>query len=104
MLGLIIAAFSIEACIALPMVPYVNDHIGRKHSITIGSLLIVVGIILQMASINIAMFLVARLLLRMGIPFCISGASQLIAELVFFRDASVSSSLFNESYLVSGFD
>lgn len=44
------------------------------------------------------MFLVARLLLGMGIPFCISGASQLIAELTYPRHTSVINGLFNESW------
>ena len=44
------------------------------------------------------MFLIARLLLGMGIPFCISGASQLIAELAYPREAGVLNGLFNESW------
>ncbi len=47
---------------------------------------------------QVAMFLVARLLLGMGIPFCISGASQLIAELAYPREAGVLNGLFNESW------
>lgn len=46
------------------------------------------------------MFLIARLLLGMGIPFCISGASQLIAELAYPREAAVLNGLFNESWYV----
>lgn len=46
------------------------------------------------------MFLVARLLLGMGIPFCISGASQLIAELAHPNHTSVLNGLFNESWYV----
>lgn len=45
------------------------------------------------------MFLVARLLLGMGIPFCISGASQLIAELAYPTEAAVLNGLFNESWV-----
>jgi MFS family permease len=92
------AAFSIGAVIALPVVPLTNDRVGRKHSITIGSAIILVGVVLQTAAVDIAMFLVARLLLGMGIPFCISGASQLIAELTFPRHTSVINGLFNESW------
>lgn len=35
----------------------------------------------------------------MGIPFCISGASQLIAELAYPREASILNGLFNESWV-----
>lgn len=59
-----------------------------------------IGAILQTASVNIAMFLVARLLLGMGIPFCINGASQLIAELTYPQQSGVLNGLFNESWYV----
>ncbi|KAK1762537.1 MFS transporter [Phialemonium atrogriseum] len=99
-LGVLNAAFSIGAVLALPVVPYVNDRFGRKHSITIGSVIILIGVVLQTASVHIAMFLISRLLLGMGIPFCISGASQLIAELAHPREAGVLNGLFNESWYV----
>ncbi|TKA51796.1 hypothetical protein B0A55_11054, partial [Friedmanniomyces simplex] len=93
-----IPIYSIGAVVALPIVPYVNDRVGRKHSITIGSAIIVVGAILQTAAVNLAMFLVARIVLGLGIPFCIGGASQLIAELTFPRHSAVLNGLFNESW------
>jgi MFS family permease len=51
-LGVITAAFSIGAAVALPAVPWTNDRLGRKLSIVIGSCIIVVGVILQTASVN----------------------------------------------------
>jgi MFS family permease len=100
LLGLISAAFSIGAVLAIPVVPYVNDRFGRKHSITLGSAILLVGVVIQTASINIAMFLVARIILGLGIPFCINGASQLIAELTYPRHTAVLNGLFNESWYV----
>lgn len=44
------------------------------------------------------MFLVARIMLGIGIPFAISGASQLIPELVYPRERAVITGLFNESW------
>jgi len=99
LLGVINAAFSIGAVLSLPIVPWINDRVGRKHSITIGSIILVVGVVLQTASVNVAMFLVARLLLGMGIPFCISGASQLIAELAYPSHIAILNGLFNESWV-----
>lgn len=46
------------------------------------------------------MFLVARIFLGMGIPFAISGASQLIVELAYPRERAVITGLFNESWYV----
>ncbi|KAK3659958.1 hypothetical protein LTR56_000884 [Elasticomyces elasticus] len=97
-LGAMSAAFSIGAVIALPIVPYCNDRVGRKHSITIGSVIIVIGAIIQTASVNLGMFIAARIILGLGIPFCIGGASQLIAELTYPRHTAVLNGLFNESW------
>lgn len=46
-LGAITAAFSIGACVGLPFVPITNDKLGRKHSITVGSVILMLGAILQ---------------------------------------------------------
>ncbi len=46
----------------------------------------------------VAMFLVARIILGMGIVYAISGASQLIAELAYPKERSVITGLFNESW------
>jgi MFS family permease len=44
------------------------------------------------------MFVVSRILLGLGIPFAINGASQLIAELTHPRERGVITGLFNESW------
>jgi hypothetical protein len=46
------------------------------------------------------MFLASRFILGMGIPFAISGASQLIAELAHPKERPVITGLFNESWYV----
>lgn len=86
--------------IALPAVPFFNDKCGRKPSIILGNGFLLVGTILQTWSVNTAMFLVSRVLLGLGIPFAVSGASQLIAELAYPRERSVMTGLFNESWYV----
>ncbi|KIW17430.1 hypothetical protein PV08_04624 [Exophiala spinifera] len=98
LLGVLTAAFSIGAAAAVPFVPYVNDRFGRKACVVTGSAIISVGVILQTAAVNFAMFLVARIILGMGIVFAISGASQLIAELAYPKERSVITGLFNESW------
>ncbi|KIW72334.1 hypothetical protein PV04_00534 [Phialophora macrospora] len=98
LLGVMTAAFSIGAACAVPLVPYVNDRFGRKVCIIVGSVIITIGAILQTAAVDIAMFLVARIILGMGIVYAISGASQLIAELAYPKERSVIVGLFNESW------
>lgn len=48
----------------------------------------------------VAMFLASRILLGVGIPFAINGASQLIAELTYPRERGVITGLFNESWYI----
>ncbi|RSH88976.1 hypothetical protein EHS25_002638 [Saitozyma podzolica] len=45
---------------------YVGDRLGRRHTITLGGCIMVVGAILQTASVNYAMMLVARVITGVG--------------------------------------
>ena len=73
-----------------------NDKLGRKHSITLGSAIMAVGVIVQTVATNVGTFMAARFILGFGIPFAIGGASMLIAELVYPKHTSVINGLFNE--------
>ncbi|KAH8895526.1 MFS transporter [Thozetella sp. PMI_491] len=97
-LGILSASYNLGGLISLPVVPYVNDRLGRKHSITIGSVILVIGVVLQASAINYGMFLAARLIGGMGIAFAVSGASQLLAELAYPKERAVLTGLFNASW------
>ncbi|KAH7357914.1 MFS transporter [Plectosphaerella cucumerina] len=98
LLGVTSASYNLGGLFVLPIVPFVIDKIGRKHSISFGSVILIIGTILQTCSVNIGMFLASRLLLGTGIPFAVSGASQLLAELTYPRERPVISGLFNVSW------
>ncbi|KAH6950303.1 hexose transporter [Ilyonectria sp. MPI-CAGE-AT-0026] len=95
LLGVTSASYNLGGLLVLPIVPYVIDKIGRKHSISLDSIILAIGTILQTCSVNIGMFLASRLILGTGIPFPVSGASQLLAELTYPRERPVISGLFN---------
>ncbi|KAK9469578.1 MFS sugar:H+ symporter [Lipomyces arxii] len=97
-LGLLSASLSIGSLLIIPITPYVCETFGRRKSVIFGSIVIVIGIILQTASVNIAMFVVARIILGAGIVPAVTGASQLIAELAYPKERSVLTGLFNESW------
>lgn len=44
--------YSLGALSVMPIVPWVNDKYGRRISIMVGSIIMVVGAILQTCSIN----------------------------------------------------
>ena len=44
------ASYSLGSILALPLVPVVNDKWGRKKAIALGSVIMIVGAVLQGAS------------------------------------------------------
>lgn len=51
-LGILTASYSMGAISALPFVSILSDHVGRRWSIIFGSLVMIVGAILQCFSVN----------------------------------------------------
>ncbi|KAH9905190.1 general substrate transporter [Xylariomycetidae sp. FL2044] len=98
--GIIAAAYSLGAILSLPLVGIVNDKFGRRWSIFGGSVIMVIGALIQGFSVNVGMYILARLILGFGIPTCIVSASSLIGELAYPKERSVMTSLFNVSYFI----
>lgn len=99
-LGLLSAMYSLGAICSLPFVPILADRYGRKLSIAFGSVIMVIGAVLQGASQNFAMFVIARFILGFGIPFAIVAASSMIGELAYPKERARMGSLFNASYFI----
>jgi sugar porter (SP) family MFS transporter len=78
----------------------VNDKFGRRWSIFGGSVIMIIGALIQGFSVNVGMYVVARLILGFGIPTCIVSASSLIGELGYPKERPILTSLFNVSYFV----
>ncbi|KJA17706.1 hypothetical protein HYPSUDRAFT_46033 [Hypholoma sublateritium FD-334 SS-4] len=100
LLGLMSAIYSAGAIIALPFVPIITDGLGRRRSIAFGSIIMIIGATLQTASQSFAMFVVARFILGLGIPFAIVAASSLIGELSHPKERAIIGSLFNSCYFI----
>ncbi|ETS84567.1 hypothetical protein PFICI_02592 [Pestalotiopsis fici W106-1] len=96
--GIISAAYSLGAILSLPLVPIVNDRLGRRWSIFIGSFIMIIGSVIQGCAVNVGMYIAARLILGFGIPTCIVSGSALIGELGYPKERPVLTSLFNVSY------
>ncbi|KAJ5475719.1 hypothetical protein N7539_008006 [Penicillium diatomitis] len=96
--GFLGASYSLGAIISLPFVPYLNQLVGRRWTIMFGSCVSLVGALLQGFSNGVAMYVVARMILGFGIPFCIVAGSSLLGELGHPRERPILTSLFNSSY------
>ncbi|KAF7585044.1 putative lactose permease [Clavispora lusitaniae] len=66
---------------ALPIIPYLSDHYGRKKLVIVGQTLAVVGGILQGASTGYGFFLGARILLGFGTMVAVVPSPPLISEI-----------------------
>ncbi|KAJ5243807.1 hypothetical protein N7489_003903 [Penicillium chrysogenum] len=98
--GLLGAAYSLGAILSLPFVPYVNQLVGRRWTIMFGSGVSLVGAIIQGFSNGVGMYIVARIILGFGIPFCIVAGSSLLGELGYPKERPILTSLFNSSYFI----
>jgi hypothetical protein len=100
LLGIISAAYNLGAILAIPIVPWVAQKVGRRWSIFLGSTCQCVGAVLQGFSQNAAMYIIARNILGFGIVFCIVSGSAMLGELSYPKERAKMTSMFNASYFV----
>ncbi|KAH7317310.1 putative MFS sugar transporter [Rhexocercosporidium sp. MPI-PUGE-AT-0058] len=98
--GIIGACYALGAICSLPFVPMFNQRFGRRWSIFFGSAVSIFGAILQGASQNLPMYIVARMILGFGIPFCIISGSAMLGELAYPKERPFMTALFNASYFI----
>ncbi|OAA68708.1 hexose transporter [Niveomyces insectorum RCEF 264] len=82
-LGLVNAAQSIGSVVALPFVGGLSDRLGRKPVLAMGIVMILAATIIQAASVDLAMFIVSRLIVGFGGMFVVQPSPMLIAELAY---------------------
>ncbi|KUJ14642.1 major myo-inositol transporter iolT [Mollisia scopiformis] len=100
MLGFVSSCYQLGSIIGVPIAPYINQRFGRRWPIMGGSILMVIGSIIQGFSQDLGMYIFARMVLGFGIVFCIISGSSLIGELGHPKDRDTLTSLFNSSYFI----
>ncbi|KIL85277.1 hypothetical protein FAVG1_11708 [Fusarium avenaceum] len=96
--GIIAAAYPLGAILSLPLIPIINDRLGRRWSIFIGSFIMVIASLVQGFANSAGSYIAARLILGFGIPSCLVSGSSLIGELGYPKERAVLTSLFSVSY------
>ena len=98
LLGVVNAAQSIGSVAALPFVPIMSDRLGRRWTLFSGAIVIIIASIIQAASVNYAMFVVARCLVGVGGMLVTQPSPLLISELCFPTHRGKYTSLFWTCY------
>jgi hypothetical protein len=80
-LGLMSAIMALGSICSTPLAPIIADRYGRRWGITTGSVIMIIGAILQCESVNFAMFVISRFMLGFGLTFCTTAAPSLVTEL-----------------------
>jgi len=94
-LGLFNAIQNIGSLAAYPFAPYVTDGLGRRTTIWIGAVIMVVATAIQTASQNFGMFIGARFLIGFGLTFGVSSAPLLISEIAYPTQRAQLTSVYN---------
>ncbi|KAI1622440.1 general substrate transporter [Exophiala viscosa] len=93
-LGVVNAAQSIGSVAILPLVAPLSDRLGRKWTLLIGIVTIIIASIIQAASVNYAMFVVSRIIVGAGGMLVTQPSPMLISELCFPTHRGKYTSLF----------
>ncbi|AEO67895.1 uncharacterized protein THITE_2117062 [Thermothielavioides terrestris NRRL 8126] len=100
LLGFVNSCYQLGSIFAVPLAPWFAQRFGRRWSVMLGSWVMVVGAILQGFAQHVAMYIIARMILGMGILFCIVSGAALLGELGHPKERAVLTSLFNSSYFI----
>jgi MFS family permease len=99
-LGLLNAIMSVGSLVALAPAPYIADYMGRRMGILIGCLIMVLGVVLQSAAVNLGMFTAARFFIGFGVAIAHDSSPLLITELVHTQHRPIFTTIYNTTWYV----
>ncbi|KAJ7641028.1 general substrate transporter [Roridomyces roridus] len=94
-LGLLNAIQHIGALAGYPFAPYLSDGIGRKPTVFLGALIIVIATVVQTTSQSVGMFIGARFLIGFGLSWAANAGPVLVAELSYPKYRASLTSAYN---------
>ncbi|KAJ3898851.1 major facilitator superfamily domain-containing protein [Lentinula edodes] len=97
-LGIIYASQSLPTVILAPAIPWSNDFLGRKRTISIGSLIVISGTILGTLSRTTAMLIASRVIVGLALPFMSVACVCLVNELAHPRLRGICATINSSMY------
>ncbi|KAH6695974.1 general substrate transporter [Leptodontidium sp. MPI-SDFR-AT-0119] len=97
-LGLFNAAYPLGGVIGVFFIPIVSDRWGRKAGLAFGAAVSVLGGALQAGSVNLAMFVIARLLLGVGCIITAGVGAPFVTEIAHPSQRTTATALFLTFY------
>ncbi|EOD45692.1 putative hexose transporter protein [Neofusicoccum parvum UCRNP2] len=98
LVGLFSSIMFLGGLVALPVVPYCADILGRRMAIFIGCWIMIFGVALQSASVNFRMFVAARFFLGFGVAIAHGASPLLITELVHPQHRAAYTTIYNTTW------
>ncbi|OAL38016.1 hypothetical protein AYO20_02849 [Fonsecaea nubica] len=98
LLGITSSAYALGAIGSTPFSAIVSDRFGRRWSIFIGSIIMMLGVVLQCVSKSIGLFIGGRVVVGFGISLALAAAPILLAELAHPRHRVFFSAMYNCSF------
>jgi MFS family permease len=86
---------AVGSLVALPIVPYTADLLGRRTGVMIGCCIMIVGVVLQSIGSNIGMFTAARFLIGFGVAIAHGASPLLLTELVHPQHRAIYTTIYN---------
>ena len=99
-LGLLAASMSIGSILAIPVVPYIADILGRRTGIIIGCVIMLFGVAMVSIGYRVALFVVGRMILGFGLGIAQECSPLLVSELVHPQHRAQYSTLYNSLWYV----
>lgn len=99
-LGLLAASMSIGSMLAIPVVPYIADILGRRFGIITGCIIMLFGVAMVSIGYRIALFVVGRIILGFGLGIAQECSPLLVAELVHPQHRAVYSTIYNSLWYI----
>ena len=94
---------TIGSIASMPIAPYVSDRFGRRWPIFFGSIIVVVGAVVQCMATNTGMFAGARALVGFGTGIATTSGAPLMAELAYPTHRAISTAVYTTFWVCAAF-